>query len=163
MFTFKSTTNLSPLTVTDLPLASLQHFLNTGMHWCELGARLGTEQVVHTRSKAKVMSLLLWCGRRLGWHNRARQKLQKTVWNYSWLFRLHQKYKDANLLLCLEGANQDLAHRQVSGWLILMYVKNGKIAPLVCAQCSFMIYWTVLFFCLNYSLKKRVEMGHSYP
>lgn len=147
MFTFKSTTNLSPLTGTDLPLASLQHFLNTGsasrpagIHWCELGAKLGTEQVVHKVSKAKVMSLLLWCGRRLGWHNRARQKLQKTVWNYSWLFRLHQKYKHANLLLCLEGASQDLAHRQVSRWLILMYVRNGKIAPLVCAQCPFMIY-----------------------
>lgn len=144
MFTFKSTTNLSPLTVTDLPLASLQHFLNTGMHWCELGARLGTEQVVHTRSKAKVMSLLLWCGRRLGWHNRARncRKRCETIPDYSGSIR----NIDANLLLCLEGASQDLAHRQVSGWLVLMYVKNGKIAPLVCAQCSFMIYWTVLFF-----------------
>lgn len=61
MFTFKSTTNLSPLTGTDLPLASLQHFLQAGsdsrpgrIHWCELGAELGTEQVVHKMTKAEV-------------------------------------------------------------------------------------------------------------
>lgn len=147
MFTSKSTTNLSPLTGTDLPLASLQHFLEPGSvsrpdrtHWCELGAKLGTEQVVHKVTKAEVTSLLLWCGRRLAWHRRARQKLQKMVWNYFWLFRLHQKCKHTKLLLCLEGASQDLVHSQVSHWLILMHVRKGKIAPLVCAQCPFMIY-----------------------
>lgn len=86
MFTFKSTTNLSPLTGADLPLASLQHFPEAGSvsrpdgtHWCELGAKLGTEQVVHKMTKAEVTSLLLGRGRRLAWHNRAREKLQKRV------------------------------------------------------------------------------------
>jgi len=81
MFTFKSNTNLSPLTGMDLPLTSLQHFLEAGSvsrpnetHWCELGAKLGTEQVVHTVTQAEVTSSLPWCGGgRLAWHKRAGQ------------------------------------------------------------------------------------------
>lgn len=147
MFTFKSNTNLSPLTGTDLPLASLQHFLEAGSvsrpdrtHWCQLGAKLGTEQVVHKMSKAEVTSLLLWCGRRLAGDKRVWQKLQKIVWNHFWSFRLYQKYKHTNLLLSLGAVSQDLVHSQVSCWFILMYVRKGKIAPLVCAQCLFIIY-----------------------
>lgn len=91
MFTFKSNTNLSPLTGTDLPLASLQHFLEAGSasrpdrtHWCELGAKLGTEQVVHKMSKAEACCCDVvedWLGTKE--HDRSCRKLCETISDHS--------------------------------------------------------------------------------
>lgn len=88
MFTFKSTTNLSPLTSRDLPLCSQLRGSAAGRlsrsggdslvgAGSQAGNRTGGSLTTNTQATISVP----WCGR-LAWHEIVRQKLQKTAFSY---------------------------------------------------------------------------------